>query len=100
MVRRFNTTRILELLIDNQLDQVKKLTLEGLTDVYFEDVTSNLPYHKKLFSVGSEDLDSTFEQLAHRVCSVVIRILSYTKMSLEDRYVLAVTYRKLFTPED
>lgn len=98
MSKRFNSTKVLEALINGNLEQAKELTLEGLTDENFEQLSRNLEYQTSLLSVGSDDLDTAFNTLARRVCSVVIRILSYTKMSSSAKYELAITYRELFTP--
>ena len=97
MAKKFKSIKVVESLINGQFKQARELTLEGLTDVYCEDLKPNTPYENKLFSVGSENLENAFKELAHRVCSVIIRIASYTRMSSRDKHKLAVTYQKLFT---
>ena len=96
MSKKFNTNEVVESLINGQLKQARELTLQGLTDVHFEVVTPNMPYQSKLFSVGSEDLENVFKELAHRICSVMISIRLQTTLSRIDKDGLMLTYRKLF----
>lgn len=96
MSKKFNTNEIVESLINGQLKQARELTLQGLTDVHFEVVTPNMPYQSKLFSVGSEDLENAFKELAHRVCLVMISISLQVTLSKSEKHFLMLTYRKLF----
>ena len=97
MSKKFKSNEVVESLINGQFKQAREQTLEGLTDVYFEDVTHSMPYQSRLFSVGSEDLENVFKELAHRVCSVIIHITRDTLFASHDKHELAVTYQKLFT---
>lgn len=90
MPKKFNTNEIVESLINGQFKQARELTLKGLTDVYF------MSYKNKLFSVGSEDLENAFKELAHRICSVMISIRLQTTLSRIDKDGLMLTYRNLF----
>lgn len=96
MPKKFNTNEIVESLINGQFKQARELTLEGLTDVYFEDVTPTTSYKNKLFSVGSEDLENAFKELAHRVCSVMLSIGLRAAMSGIEGDDLVLAYRNLF----
>lgn len=96
MSKKFNTKAVVESLINGQFKQARELTLEGLTDVYFEDMTYSMPYQSRLFSVGSEDLENAFKELAHRVCSVMLNISLQITLSKTEKDFLMLTYRKLF----
>lgn len=71
---KWNAQDVIDSLINGQFKQAKQMTLEGLTDTYFEVVSNNMEYQTKLLSVGSEDLENAFKELASRICSVMIHL--------------------------
>lgn len=89
MPRKFNrvkdTKYIIDALINGDFEQAKKRTLKGLK-VLLSEESCVYPHLRK----------NQADELAHRICDVLIRISCSTKLEYRHRYDLMTGYRHLF----